>query len=344
MRSYFMSREVKMVQNRHFINGSGQTAAPSRRSHFAEMGNAGLWGQRVVRMADVSQRTPRRLVVGMILVVALLAFEVFNFDTTRYALRDLLGNVTFLSLEWATILAIAFCSIDFAGLVRMFTADRSREIPKEVWYLMGAWLLGATMNAIMTWWAITLTLLNHNFGNEVLSREQLLYAVPIFVAVLVWLTRILFIGAFTAAGDRILDWGAGSGETGEKAEARPFRAASSARAGRSLAPVATGSSWSDDLPEFLRHRQAAAVAEPGHPEDRQVERAWPQRSQSSVTASSGRARRTDESDTVVEPGPPMAPPLGAPKRDQSRVRQRPPIPNGSGQTLNKGFQARGRNR
>jgi hypothetical protein len=103
-------------------------------------------------------------------------------------------------------LAIAFCAIDFAGLARLFTPERGRNEPKEVWYLMGAWLLGATMNAIMTWWAVSLTLLNHNLGNEVLSREQLLDIVPVFVAVLVWLTRILFIGAVTVAGERLMDF------------------------------------------------------------------------------------------------------------------------------------------
>jgi hypothetical protein len=62
----------------------------------------------------------------------------------------------------------------------------------------------------MTWWAVSLTLLNHEFGNEVLSRAQLLQVVPIFVAVLVWLTRILFIGALSVAGEQ---WaGAGSAE------------------------------------------------------------------------------------------------------------------------------------
>ena len=57
------------------------------------------------------------------------------------------------------------------------------------------------MNALMTWWAVNLTLLDSQFGNEVLSREQLLQVVPPFVAVLVWLTRILFIGAFSVAGE-----------------------------------------------------------------------------------------------------------------------------------------------
>ena len=48
--------------------------------------------------------------------------------------------------------------------------------------------------------------LNHDLGNEVLSRQQLLEVVPVFVAVLVWLTRILFIGAFTVAGNWMFDF------------------------------------------------------------------------------------------------------------------------------------------
>ncbi len=145
----------------------------------------------------------RGLIVGILLFVALIAFEIFNFDTTQFALQSLLGNVTFLGLQWATILAIAFCSIDFAGLNRLFTPEGSRREQREVWFLMGAWLLGATMNAVMTWWAVSVTLLNNNFGNEVLSRQQLLKYVPIFVAVLVWLTRILFIGSISIAGETI---------------------------------------------------------------------------------------------------------------------------------------------
>lgn len=146
-------------------------------------------------------KLPQKSIMGVILVVALLAFELFNFDTTRYALGNLLGDVRFVGISWAAILAIAFCAIDFAGLARLFTPEQGKDEPKAVWYLMGAWLLGATMNAIMTWWAISLTLLSHDFGNEVLSREQLLRWVPFFVAVLVWLTRILFIGAISVAGE-----------------------------------------------------------------------------------------------------------------------------------------------
>lgn len=148
-------------------------------------------------------RFQRQIGVGLLLIIALLAFEVFNFDTTRFALANLLGDVSFVGLRWATILALAFCAIDFAGLAHLFGPLRDEESGGETWYLMGAWLLGATMNAVMTWWAVNLTLLNHELGNEILSREQLLNVVPTFVAVLVWLTRILFIGAFSIAGAHI---------------------------------------------------------------------------------------------------------------------------------------------
>lgn len=159
-----------------------------------------------------SQSTPtnvastQKIVIAVVLIIALLSFEIFNFDTTRFALHSLLGDVRFLGVSWAAILAIAFCAIDFAGLTRIFTPEKDQEEPKAVWYLMGAWLLGATMNAMMTWWAVSLTLLSHEFGNEVLSREQLLQWVPLFVAVFVWLTRILFIGAMSVAGEYIFDF------------------------------------------------------------------------------------------------------------------------------------------
>lgn len=154
-----------------------------------------------MRFNTGNQAKSRKIVIGLILVVALVAFEAFNFDTTRFALGSILGEATFLGVMWATILAIAFCAIDFAGLARIFTPERGEDEPKAVLFLTGAWLLGATMNAIMTWWAVSLSLLSHDFGNEVLTRQQLLTMVPVFVAALVLLTRILFIGAFSVAGE-----------------------------------------------------------------------------------------------------------------------------------------------
>ena len=114
---------------------------------------------------------PRRVLIGILLVIALLAFEIFNFDSNQYALIDFLAETRILLIRCATILAVAFCAIDFAGLAYLFGTGQEDGKNKEVWYLMGAWLLGATMNALMTWWAVSVTLLSHDLGNEVLSRS-----------------------------------------------------------------------------------------------------------------------------------------------------------------------------
>lgn len=153
-------------------------------------------------------RMRRGLMFGVIIVSALLAFEFFNYSTTHFALSDLLGELEFLGVRWATILAIAFCGIDFAGIARIFTPEEGSQEPTEIWYLFAAWLLAATMNAMLTWWGVSIAILNHeSLGNQVVSRELLLKIVPIFVAVMVWLIRVLIIGTFSVAGDRLFSQG-----------------------------------------------------------------------------------------------------------------------------------------
>ena len=147
----------------------------------------------------------RGALFGVIIIGGLIGFEVFNYSTTEFALADLLGPQQFAGLGWATILALAFCAIDFAGIARLFTPERGRQEPAEVWYLLGAWFLAATMNAMLTWWGVSLALLSHEgLGNEILGREALLSGVPVFVAVLVWLIRVLMIGTLTLGGERLL--------------------------------------------------------------------------------------------------------------------------------------------
>ncbi|PIE81729.1 MAG: hypothetical protein CSA11_03510 [Chloroflexi bacterium] len=271
-------------------------------------------------------RLPRKTVIAVILVVALLAFEIFNFDTTRFALQDLLGNVEFIGLQWAAILAVAFCSIDFAGLVRLFTPEQGAGEPKEVWYLMGAWLLGATMNAVMTWWAVSLTLLNHEFGNEVLGREQLLHWVPIFVTVLVWLTRILFIGAFSVAGEHIFDF---SGKNERAATVRQQSAAASPQPLRATnnQPNHNGRSRYNPRPQRVPTRQPALATSPPQPQP--------------IYAATDDVPNFLEQYEPVPAQPTRVTPRSGNKRKNSRVRQRPPVP-----TVRRvpagGIQARGR--
>ena len=148
---------------------------------------------------------------GTIIIGALLAFETFNYGTTEFALADLLGDLRFGGVRWATILALAFCSMDFAGVAHLFSPHRIARKSIEIWYLLGAWFLAATMNAMLTWWSISLALLSHQgLGNELIGRGALLSGVPVFVAALVWLIRVLIIGTFTLTGPRLLSQGSTS--------------------------------------------------------------------------------------------------------------------------------------
>jgi hypothetical protein len=144
----------------------------------------------------------RGAIFGAILVVALLAFEAFNYSTTEFSLRDVLGPTP--GLRWSVLLAIAFCAIDFAGLARMFTPEQGRDEHREVWYLFGAWLLAGAMNTILTWWGVSVAIANQApAGTAMVSSQALARAVPVFVALIVWMIRILIIGTFAVAGERL---------------------------------------------------------------------------------------------------------------------------------------------
>ena len=163
-------------------------------------GKSALESRRFTRSIHPS----RGLFLGCLLLGASLAFELFNYSTTDFALTDLMGDLRFLDVRWATILALAFCGIDFAGIARLFTPERGTGQLKEVWYLFGAWLLAATMNAMLTWWGVAIAILSHvSLGSSVISPQTLVTVVPIFVAIMVWVIRVLIIGSFSMAGNRI---------------------------------------------------------------------------------------------------------------------------------------------
>jgi hypothetical protein len=178
----------------------------------------------------------RGAIFGSILISALLAFELFNFGTTSFALQDVLGNLKFAGLRWSSILAFAFCGIDFAGIARIFTPEQGRDEPAEVWYLFGAWLLAAGFNAMLTWWGVSVAILNHTAeGGSLVGQATMLKVVPIFVAVMVWLIRVLIIGTFSVAGERLF--------TLADAGQRP-----ASYQNNSPRPAATSQPWTSNLP------------------------------------------------------------------------------------------------
>jgi hypothetical protein len=156
--------------------------------------------------------TRKTAVIGFILTIALLGFELFNFDTTRFALSHLMGGRQFLGLEWAGVLALAFGSLDFAGLVRVFTPEQElKQESSEIWWLTGAWLIGASLNAMMTWYAMALLVapLGAEIGATLFTHAQMLRYAPLFIALLVWLTRVSLISSVALALERLAATGSG---------------------------------------------------------------------------------------------------------------------------------------
>ena len=141
----------------------------------------------------------------LITVIALVAFEAFNFSTTDFALSDLLGDLRFIGVRWATLLSIAFCGIDFAGIARLFGSQNKPEETRSAWYLFGAWFLAATMNAILTWWGVVMAMQTHSvLSADVVEGTFITQTVPIFIALIVWVIRVLLIGTLTKKSNEIL--------------------------------------------------------------------------------------------------------------------------------------------
>ncbi|MCC7511786.1 MAG: hypothetical protein DYG87_09265 [Anaerolineae bacterium CFX3] len=214
-------------------------------------GIGALW-----RSLGRGRRFNRGATWGLMILGALLAFEIFNFSTTQFALLDLLGGLTFAGMRWASILALAFCGIDFAGIARIFTPEQGREEPAEIWYLFGAWLLGAGFNAALTWWGVSVAIVNHSSAaaGTVVSSATLTKVIPIFVAVMIWLIRVLIIGTFSLAGDRLFS-------TASNYAPRPYQPASAQPSGlrpassftRPAPKPMTQSSFSSARPEPTYH-------------------------------------------------------------------------------------------
>lgn len=188
----------------------------------------------------------RSQALGLLIIGAFLAFEVFNFSTTDFALRDILGELKFLGLRWSTMLAIAFCAIDFAGLAKLFTPESNKGMVKETWFLFSAWLLAAVMNAILTWWGVSVAFVNNlSLGATIISYQTMLRVIPVFVAVMVWLVRVLVISSLSLSANALLGTKADTKIVFKKADNSAKKTAPTQRVYRKPMPQTPASSYSN---------------------------------------------------------------------------------------------------
>jgi len=182
-----------------------------------------------------------------LLFLGLLSFEVFNFSTTQYAFADILGDLNFAGIRWAPLLAIAFCGIDFAGIARLFTPETGKDEPAEVWYLFGAWVLAAAMNATLTWWGVAVAIQTHSsVSSSVVGQSTFVNVVPVFIAILVWVIRILLIGTFSLKADHYFN---GLNKTQAPVQNKPQ-------------PTQTGTTFKPNTSYQPQHRPGSGKPEP----------------------------------------------------------------------------------
>ncbi len=153
---------------------------------------------RVTNQFFKTLRTRSGSVYTLVIVLALAAFEMFNFSVTHFALGDMLGNYGTGILTWPLILALAFCAMDIAGIASILSAPD--EAGRRGWYLLGAWVLAAAMNAGLTWWGISVAIYNQP-AHDVLLVDPMTYVtiLPVLVAVMVWVIRVLIVGSLVGS-------------------------------------------------------------------------------------------------------------------------------------------------
>jgi hypothetical protein len=156
------------------------------------------------KLLDNLRENPNSLYMAII-VAALVAFEVFNFSTTDFALRGMFGGQSTGGMSWSTILALAFCGMDFAGIARLLGPRVNETESRDGWFLLGAWVLAAAMNAGLTWWAVSIAVYNQPVDTALILDPMIFVtAVPVLVAVMVWVIRILIIGTLTSSLNKVL--------------------------------------------------------------------------------------------------------------------------------------------
>lgn len=134
----------------------------------------------------------------IVFALALIAFEAFNYSTAEYALTDLLGDLSFGGIPWATLLAIAFCGIDFSGIAFLLAPLSQTQDNRSAWFMFGAWILAATMNAVLTWWGIVLAIQSHPAVSiRIIENGVINQSLPVLIALMVWVIRILLIGGLS---------------------------------------------------------------------------------------------------------------------------------------------------
>lgn len=138
-----------------------------------------------------------------IIFLCLLCFEIFSYSSSYEAIDRLTGMTT-----WATMLAFAFCAVDFAGLAKLVMPEM-RNLPEmPLFFLSGAWVLSAIGDTSLTWFVVstqTSTLTRHILVTAgVLSPKFFTTWLPLLVAVFTWGVQVFLVTRIGAITDKLV--------------------------------------------------------------------------------------------------------------------------------------------
>jgi hypothetical protein len=148
----------------------------------------------------------RNIIFLGLLFIAWACFEVVNYTTTELAIFDIVGEVgaVLFGFKWSTVGAVAFCLVDFAGIARAFTPQEWSDEPQEVVFLTGAWLLAASLNALMTWWAVSMSIEANAQPHTFVDMADVLKWAPILMALAMLVLRVTIIGTVSMELEKFL--------------------------------------------------------------------------------------------------------------------------------------------
>jgi len=174
----------------------------------------------------------RRNWFGLITVLGLLAFEIFNYATNQDAMAKIFGEAKFFTIPIYYLLAIAFSAIDLGGLSSTFTEEDWGHEPWWVYVATGGWLIASIVNALLTYLAILVGMALAPISQlaVVMPKVAAVYDyLPAALTIVIWLIRVMLIGSIVASTN--------GGRPKKKPIQRPVQQAAAPTASQAYRPM-----------------------------------------------------------------------------------------------------------